>query len=73
MKITKTQLKRIIKEELGAMRESDEETGPDLSYEEQEQFRAAYQEINGPNGSKLSEPTRDAVREMMYKLDLPVL
>lgn len=71
MKITKTQLKRIIKEELGYM--GDEEAGPDLSPEEQEQFMAAFQEINGLKGSELSESTRDAVREMMYKLGLPVL
>jgi hypothetical protein len=69
MKITKKQLKQIIKEELGAMRENDEETGPDLSYEEQEQFMAAYQEIDG---SELSESTKEAVFNMLHRLGMSI-
>ena len=56
MKITKSQLKQIIKEELGYM--GDEEAGPALTDEEREQFMAAYREIEG---SELSEPTKEAV------------
>ena len=67
MKITKTQLKKIIKEELGYM--GDEEAGPDLSPEEREQFMAAYREIEG---SKLSEPTKEAVYDMLHRLGMPI-
>jgi len=67
MKITKSQLKKIIKEELGYM--GDEEAGPVLTDEEREQFMAAYREIEG---SELSEPTKEAVYDMLHRLGMPI-
>ena len=67
MKITKRQLKKIIKEELGYM--GDEEAGPVLTDKEREQFMAAYREIEG---SELSEPTKGAVYDMLHRLGMPI-
>ena len=69
MKITKAQLKQIIKEELGYMGEGDEEADPVLTDEEREQFMAAYREIEG---SELSEPTKEAVYDMLHRLGMPI-